>query len=178
MDEKELIGLVKKGDFEAFSELVELYNRKIFSFAYYHLRNRADAEDITQEVFWRVFTYIKKFDEKRKFFSWLYTIEMNLIMTFLRKKKKYSKVGIDEEFVQNIAFDKKDHIRTEEKVVLFEAIEQLNEPDKSLVFLKYNEDWSIKEIAETFQLSEENVKIRLFRAKEKLSGLLGKEALI
>jgi len=170
MDEKELIRKAKNGDFEAFKKLVSCYNKQCFSFAYYHLKNRADAEDFVQEVFYRVFLYLKRYDEKRKFFSWLYAIERNVLMTFFKKKKK-KQLEVEEVFVENIVFyDEK--LNIEDRVALFKAIENLNEMEKDLIFLKYNEDLSIKDIAEAFHLSEENVKVKLFRAKERLLNLL------
>jgi len=178
MDEKEIIKEVKKGNSEAFGQLIDLYKKLVFSFAYYHVKNRADAEDITQEVFWRVFSYINKFDEKRKFFSWLYTIEMNILATFLKKRMKQKKAYADQDFLENIVFDEKDRMSAEDKIVLFEAIDKLSTMEKSLIYMKYNEDYSIKEIAESFKLSEQNVKVKLFRTKGKLYKILGKENIV
>ncbi|MGA2142056.1 MAG: sigma-70 family RNA polymerase sigma factor [Brevinematales bacterium] len=178
MEEREIIREAKRGNSEAFGQLIDLYKKLVFSFAYYHLRNRADAEDITQEVFWRVFSYISKFDEKRKFFSWLYAIEMNILATFIKKKMKHKKAYVDQDFLENIVFDEKDHMSPEDRIVLFDAIGKLSAVEQSLIYMKYNEDCSIKEIAETFNLTEENVKVKLFRTKGKLGRILGKETII
>ncbi len=178
MDERQIISLAKEGNREAFGSLIDRYKRLVYSFAFYHTKNKADAEDVAQEVFWRVFSYLNKFDEKRKFFSWVYAIEMNVIMSFKRKNMKHKKVCIDEEFLQNVKFDEKDHLSTEDRIMLFQAIDGLNSIDKSLIYMKYNENCSIREIAESLRLSEDNVKVRLFRAKEKLGRTLGKEALL
>lgn len=170
MDEKDLISRAKRGDFGAFKELVSLYSGHCFSFGYYHLKNRADAEDFVQEVFYRVFLYLKRFDEKRKFFSWLYAIEENVLRAFFKKKKE-RQVEVEESFAENVVFyDEK--LSTEDKIALFKAIESLSEVEKNLVFLRYNEDLSIKDIAEALNLTEENVKVRLFRVKKKLLNLL------
>jgi RNA polymerase sigma-70 factor (ECF subfamily) len=178
MDEKEIIRLAKQGDRGAFGKLIDRYKKLVYSFAFYHLKNRADAEDISQEVFWRVFSYLSKYDEKRKFFSWIYAIEMNILASYMRKKMKHRKVCINDDFLQNVEFDEKDNMSMEDRILLFQAIDGLNSMEKSLIFMKYNEDCSIREIAESFNISEENVKVRLFRTKEKLGRILGKEALL
>ena len=178
MVESEIIKQAKRGNSEAFGKLIDSYKKLVFSFAYYHVKNRADAEDITQEVFWRVFSYINKFDEKRKFFSWLYAIEMNILATFFKKRIKHKKADVDEDFLENIVFDEKDHLSLEDKIILFEAIDKLSSLEKSLIYMKYNEDCSIKEIAESVNLSEDNVKVKLFRTKGKLYQILGKETML
>ncbi|MGC8765335.1 MAG: RNA polymerase sigma factor [Brevinematia bacterium] len=173
MDEKELLILAKKGDLKAFEKLISIYSRHCFSFGYYHLKNRSDAEDFVQEVFYKLFLYIKSYNENKKFFSWFYEIEKNVLKDFFKKRNK-RKEEIDEKFFENVVFYD-NHIGIEDKISLFKAIESLNEDEKDLIFMKYNEDLSIKEIAEILKLSEENVKVRLFRAKQKLLSLLGKE---
>jgi RNA polymerase sigma factor (sigma-70 family) len=74
---------------------------------------------------------------------------------------------------RSISFNDNSLLSTEDKIVLFNAIEKLEEDEKNLLFLKYMEDLSIKEISETFELSEENVKVKIFRAKEKLHKIIG-----
>lgn len=177
MDEKEVILRAQKGDIKAFEEIVELYQKRVFSFAYSYVRNRSDAEDITQDVFWKLFIHIKKFNTDKKFFSWIYAILINTIMSFFKGRKKHKTQDSDEEFVQNIAWNDGNRLSTEDKLVLFQALDTLKPEEKNLLLLKYMEDLTIKEISEIAQLSEENVKVRIFRAKEKLVQVLKKEAL-
>jgi RNA polymerase sigma factor (sigma-70 family) len=172
MQENDIISKAQQGDLRAFEELVTLYKRRVFAFAYYYLKNKADAEDVSQEVFWRVFNYIKKFDTDKKFFSWIYAIEMNVIKgSFKNKKNKI--VEVSEDFFEQISFNDNSLLSTEDKIVLFNAIDKLEDDEKNLLFLKYMEDLSIKEIADAFELSEDNIKVKIFRAKEKLQKIIG-----
>ena len=176
-NERDCIEKAQKGDLKAFEELVKHYQKQAFSFAYVRLRNRHDAEDIVQEVFWKVFVNLKRFDPARKFASWLFTIEMNAMMTFFRSRKKTVSIDQDDDFMENIRIEKESSISPEDKIVLFDAINSLNELDKNLILMKYHDDLSIKEIAEILKISEENVKVRIFRAKDKLSDFLKKEVI-
>jgi RNA polymerase sigma-70 factor, ECF subfamily len=171
MQENEIISKAQEGDLRAFEELVTLYKRRVFAFAYYYLRNKADAEDVSQEVFWRVFNYIKKFDAEKKFFSWIYAIEMNVIKGSYKSKNNRT-VDINEDYFEQISFNDNGLLSMEDKIVLFNAIEKLEEDEKNLLLLKYMEDLSIKEIADAFTLTEENVKVKIFRAKEKVHKII------
>ncbi len=172
MEEFDLVSKAQKGDFQAFEELVLIYKKRVFSFAYYHVRNKADAEDISQEVFWRLFNYIKKYDVKRKFFSWIYAIEMNVIKSFFQKNKNRT-VELTENFINSIIFNDNSLLSVDDKLFLFKAMEEISEDEKNILFLKYMDDLSIKEISETLEITEENVKVRIYRAKEKLQKIIG-----
>jgi RNA polymerase sigma-70 factor (ECF subfamily) len=168
MEENEIIVKARNGDLEAFEDLVALYRKKVFSFALYHLRNRDDAEDAAQEVFWRVFNYIKKYDPSRKFFSWLYAIEMNVIRT-LAKKRKNRGPSLDEMDTEGFLFRDDGLLSTDDKIALFHEIGKLNESDRNLLYYKYMDGLSTREIAAESGITEENVKVRLFRIRERMA---------
>jgi len=172
MEDTEIVSRAQKGDFKAFEELVELYQKRVFSFAIYHVKNKADAEDVSQEVFWRIFNYIKKYDSSRKFFSWVYAIELNVIKSFFRKKKKHFLV-LNEDILNLIVFHDDGLLSSDDKITLFKALDKIDIEERNILFYKYIDDLSIKEIAEIYRISEENVKVRIFRAKEKIQKILG-----
>ena len=79
---------VFKGDKDAFAEIVDLYQHRLFQVCYRMLGNRHEAEDIAQEAFVRAFINIHTFDQKRKFSTWLYRIATNLCIDRIRKKNR------------------------------------------------------------------------------------------
>lgn len=84
---KKRIKQVKKGDQNAFADIVDLYKDKIYQLCYRMLGNAHEAEDIAQEAFIRAYVNIESFDVNRKFSTWLYRIATNLTIDRIRKKK-------------------------------------------------------------------------------------------
>ncbi len=177
MEKRELIKEANKGNLKAFEVLVSFYEKKIFSAAFYYTKNKADAEDITQEVFWKVFTQLSKFDEERKFFTWIYMIFLNTLNTFFKKNKRHKKIELNEDFIDSIVINPSFEIDSVEKINLLRAMEKLDELEQTIFLLRYNHGFSIKEVAEILGLTEENVKVRIFRGKEKLLNLLEEDNL-
>lgn len=167
MDERDIIRRARNGDLKAFEELVALYRRRVYAFALYHTRSRADAEDISQEVFWKVYTSLLRFDPERKFFSWLYAIEMNVIRTF-RRRRKIRTVPMDDVDPDWFGFQDRGLLTVDDRHVVLQELAKLEERERHMVYLKYVDDLSIREIAEEFSLTEENVKVRLHRIREKM----------
>lgn len=96
-EDQELILQSKKGKMKAFQKLVEKYKKPAFFIALGLVGNREDAYDLSQEAFIRVYTNMRKFNPKLKFFSWFYTILSNLCKNHLRKmevRKNYIKSGM------------------------------------------------------------------------------------
>ncbi|MGB9598543.1 MAG: RNA polymerase sigma factor [Minisyncoccales bacterium] len=86
--EKELIERYLKGEKEALESLICLYLKPIFSFVFHYLQNQQDAEDLTQEIFLKMWKNLKKFKKEENFKNWLFAIARNSCLDFLRKKKK------------------------------------------------------------------------------------------
>ncbi len=184
LNEIEFIQNLQQGNQQAFAELVELYKNKIFNTAIGILQNEHDAEEITQEVFIEVFRSIKNFKNEATLSTWIYRIAVNKSLDFIRKSKRNKRFGIvvnlfKEEtnepivhpknfFHPGIALEKK-----EKSTILFAAIEQLNERQKTCFVLKHVEGLSQREISEVMQCAEGAVESMLSRAKENLRKILG-----
>ena len=84
-----LVHKTLKGDAESFRLLVDRYKNALFSASYRLIRNKDDAEDLVQEAFIKAYEHLAGFDQKRSFFTWLYTICINLTINKL-KKRDYS----------------------------------------------------------------------------------------
>lgn len=179
---KNRIRQLKNGDQNAFAEIVEFYKDKVFQICYRMLGNRHEAEDIAQEAFIRAYVNIHSYDLNKKFSTWLYRIATNLSIDRIRKKKPdyyldaelagsdgltmYSQVAAD------VALPE-DELETMELQELIQG-EILKLPDKyrSVIVLKYIEEFSLKEIGEILDLPVGTVKTRIHRGREALRNQL------
>jgi RNA polymerase sigma-70 factor (ECF subfamily) len=166
LPESEIIKEVKKGDKEMFGLLVEKYSDRVFSYFIRFLGDRDEALNLTSEVFFKAFKGIKNFNEDKEFFPWLIKIARNEGINFMRKNKVYEEIETDK-FTEENYFER--------DVMLEDALKKLNENDREILLLFYQQDLSYDEIANILNISLENVKVRIFRAKEKLRKLLYKE---
>jgi len=166
LPESEIIKEVKKGDKEMFGLLVEKYSDRVFSYFIRFLGDRDEALNLTSEVFFKAFKGIKNFNENKEFFPWLIKIARNEGINFMRKNKTYEELETDN-FTEENYFER--------DVMLEDALKKLNENDREILLLFYQQDLSYDEIANILNISLENVKVRIFRAKEKLRKLLYKE---
>lgn len=179
---KKRIKQVKKGDQNAFAEIVELYKDKVYQLCYRIVGNAHDAEDIAQEAFIRAYVNINSFDPDRKFSTWLFRIATNLSIDRLRKKKPdyfldakiegsegltmYSQIASDdplpEESVEKLEFQEWIHQEINELPVMY----------RSVIVLKYIEELSLKEISEILDIPIGTVKTRIHRGREALRNRL------
>jgi RNA polymerase sigma-70 factor (ECF subfamily) len=175
---KSKIKKVKKGDQNAFAEVVEYYKDKIYQLCYRMLGNAHEAEDMAQEAFLRAYVNIDSYDIKRKFSTWLYRIATNLCIDRIRKKKPdyfldaevagteglnmYSQIAADGEFPEESV----------EKLELHEYVQQqiaqLPEKYRTVIILKYVDELPLKEISDIMELPIGTVKTRIHRGREAL----------
>lgn len=172
---------VKKGDHDAFTQLVERYQRRIFHFTYQFFRNEDLAAELTQETFLRVFRFIKRYDPKKKFSTWIYSIAKNICIDEQRKIKRGRAVSLETLPPGTITGDTealhlKDPayiaMRLEDKMLLEESVALLPEKYRAAIILCYFQELSYQEIADILGLSLNLVKVRIFRAKKKLLEIL------
>ncbi len=179
---KNRIRQIKNGDQSAFAEIVEFYKDKVFQISYRMLGNRHEAEDIAQEAFIRAYVNIHSYDMNKKFSTWLYRIATNLSIDRIRKKKPdyyldaeiagsdgltmYSQVAADAALPE-------DELETMELQEQIQAeILKLPEKYRSVIVLKYIEEFSLKEIGEILDLPIGTVKTRIHRGREALRNQL------
>jgi RNA polymerase sigma-70 factor (ECF subfamily) len=185
--DEELVELCIHGDKQAYAHLFERHNRMVFNFAYRVLGNAEDAEDVLQEVFLRAYLALSRFRRESKFSTWLYSIASNVCITHKRKKEKREQLTETRELMSKKGASLK-VARTmnnpEEIVVKREFSERVRKIVASLpaqysvvITLRYFNEFSYEEIAETLGLSLANVKTRLFRAKEMLKDLATKNGI-
>ena len=145
-DEAVLVRRVQQGDEMAFRELVDRYQSKVFSIIYGILRNRNDAEDISQQVFAKIYFSIKNFDFRSSLLTWIYKITVNECYDYLRKKKVRKLVyesDFSEEESQRIqnseaSTDPEPLIdeRLAQRDLVMKLLEKVSEEDRNLILLK------------------------------------------
>jgi len=182
LNEQELVERAKKGDRAALAKLVNKYSDRIYNLALRILRRKEDAEDVLQETFLTVIEKLDKFDGRSSFFTWIYRIATNAALMRLRKKKVvFQEVNDDPDFqesIENRVFvdwsqDPSINVFDEEvKQKIDEAINKLSDIYRSVFVLRDIEGLSIKETSEILGITEENVKIRLRRARQFLRNYL------
>ncbi|MCA9385285.1 sigma-70 family RNA polymerase sigma factor [Candidatus Dojkabacteria bacterium] len=163
---------LSKKDFEV---IYTTYHERIFNFVNSRVTKREDAEDLTALVFERVLKKLEDFQwQGVTITSWIYRIARNAIIDFYRKnsdRKKDSSVEQIGEFLESP--DEKIEevlIENEEEIALFNSIRELEEEDQFLVYYKFFEELSNKEIADITGLSETNVGTKLHRLRQRLRG--------
>lgn len=163
------------GDKRAFSLLVQAYQRPVYSITYRMLGNPEEAEDAAQEAFLRAYSNLQKYDPKRKFSTWLFSIANHHCIDRLRKRR-VSWISIDDNPVLgNMAGDspqpERHALSQEERDSVQRVLEQLDPGYKMPLVLRYWEDCSYEEIAEIMEISVPAVKSRLFRARQQVAQL-------
>ena len=177
-EEAALVRRVQAQDEMAFREVVERYQAKVFSIIYGILRNRNDAEDIAQQVFAKIYFSIKNFDFRSSLLTWIYKITVNECYDYLRKKR-VRKLVYESDFSvedsqrmetsdpatdQAPAVDK----RLAQHDLILKLLSKISEEDRSLILLKEVEGHSVEELSEMTGMNENTIKVKLFRARQKL----------
>ncbi len=150
-----------------FEELYERYADKVYRKCLTFVKDQAKAEDFTHDIFLKLIVRIGTFRETSKFSTWLFSITYNYCMDQLRLTKKMAENELTETI--DVAEESDD---TEEMEIdtqrLQHVLESISAQERTILLMKYQDDFSIKEIADTFGLTESAVKMRLKRTKEKL----------
>ena len=174
LSDKKLIEHYLRGDEESLEFLVRRYLRPIYSFIYRSVGNISTAEDITQEVFVRVWKNLKKFNPKKDFKPWLFQIARNASIDSLRKKKSFPFSQFENLEGQNILFRTlaSSPARLIEKIsdkrVLAAILRDLPAEERKIIILRYFEGLSFKQIAHTFGEPINTIKSRHRRIIERL----------
>ncbi len=185
LDDLELVEQARRGDPEAFPELVNRYESKIYRLARHITQNEEDAEDVLQEAFLKAFANLDKFQGNSKFYTWLVRIAVNESLMKLRRRKADKMVSLDEPVetdddvvVREIAdWDdnpEQKYSRAEMNAILTKAINTLSPGFRAVFWLRDVEELSTEETAQALNLSIPAVKSRLLRARLQLRDKLNR----
>ena len=170
LSDEELIKKYLKGDEKSLEVLIKRYLKPIYSFAFNFVLNQQDAEDLTQEIFLKMWRNLKKFKKEKNFKSWLFTIAKNTCFDFLRKKRR--NLILNAENLEIVADLTPSLLEKMEKESLLEKlkkeIEKLPFKMKEVIDLHYNFGLNFREISEILGEPMNTVKSRHKRAISKL----------
>jgi len=170
------INLIIEGNTNAFNILVDRYKDLVFSLALKMVKTREEAEEVAQDTFIKVFKSLGQFKGDSKFSTWIYKVTYNTCLDRLKKQKREQQVVSIDEFNTNQiksidnALDKMENEEREKAIQ--DCIQLLPADDAFLLTLFYFEEQSLEEIAKVIGLTANNVKVKLFRSRKKLTTIL------
>lgn len=194
MDDSVLVARAKSGDYEAFEQLVNRHERRLYALAMNIVRQREDAEDVVQAAFLNALEHLHDFREEASFATWMTRIVTYAALKVLRKRKGLDTVSLDDatdeneegeiphpEYIADWRGDPAKIVEQRElKRILDEAIDALDEKYRLVFVLRDVEGMSVEETANVLGISPANVKVRLLRARlalrEKLTRAFGDES--
>ncbi len=170
-----LITQCANDDKNALEELFHRYERPVFGLLYRMLSNREDAEEALSEVFVKIWRHARAFNGKASFSTWMYTIAANTARDYLRKRMRKKEVSIEdtEHSYLEICGDSSDDplntvISNESKSAITDAITFLPEEDKLIITLYHIRELDYSEISKITGITPNKLKIKLFRARQRL----------
>jgi RNA polymerase sigma factor (sigma-70 family) len=163
---------VRKGNVQAFSVLVEKYQKLVYTLALKLLKKPEDAEEMAQDTFVKAFQKLDSYEGKSKFSTWLYSITYNACISELRKRHIEFKSLDDTRITEQDEMKMHDYYREvkkeDQEKYLNLALEKLPEDDQVLVTLYYYENQSMDEISAITGLTVSNIKVKIHRARKKM----------
>jgi len=170
------INQMLNGNVNDYAFLVERYKHMVFTLIIRIVKNKEEAEEVSQDVFVKAYKNLKNFKGESKFSTWIYKIAYYASLDVLKRNKRQI-------YVENIDTVKERDLRNtddslnflqdiERKKIINDALLKLGEEERIILTLYYYEDLPIREISKVVDLSEDNIKIKLFRSRKKLAELL------
>lgn len=171
-----LVKRAKAGSRTAFHQLVDIYQNAIFRMVYYRTRSRMDADDLTQDIFLQAFKNLSRLKAAESFRSWLFSIALNKIRDFHRKRlfRSMFKASSDNVDLEH-GPDTDDNPEALEHLArqdfwrqIGEILKKLSPMEREVFLLRFFDNLSIKEITEAMGKGESTVKTHLYRALKKI----------
>lgn len=182
-DEKTWVLQAQQGSDEAFTQLVETYQKPVYNLCYRMLGEPEEAEDAAQETFLRAYQNLHRYDLARSFGTWILSIAAHYCIDRLRKRK-FAIFSMDAENEDGVAFELPDpaspdpeveSVKHEERDRLHLLLKNLDATDRAAVIMRYWYDFSEVEIAQSLKLTVSAVKSRLHRSRRALAGMWQEE---
>jgi RNA polymerase sigma-70 factor (ECF subfamily) len=173
-DEALVSKIVESNDTFLFAILYDRYSNKVYNKCLSFVKNTEEAQDLTHDIFVQLFVKLRTFKGKSKFSTWLYSFTYNFCVNYvqrqLRKRKEKEVLTDDIHNYSNRHDEEVDdsEIYKMKADKLAKALDRIDVAEKMLLFMKYQDGMSIKEIMSVLEIGESAVKMRLNRAKSKL----------
>ena len=175
--EAELIIGARQGDDEAYETLVRQHQEAVFRLAYLITGDADEAEDVAQETFIRAFRDLHRFDISRPLRPWLLRITRNTALNNRRSLKRYLTTirRFLMETADSVSDAEAEYTRQWEARTLWQAVQQLNQSDQEVIYLRYFLELSVQETAAIIEVAPGTVKSRLSRALSRLRQVVQQE---
>jgi RNA polymerase sigma-70 factor, ECF subfamily len=173
----ELIKRAQKGDSAAFNDVVLAYRKRILGTIARLISRPDDVEDVGQEVFLRLYFSLDQLRSPEVFEPWLYRLTVNAAYDYLRKQRRRQESRMADLSEQQVMvadavagrkFDQEDRRRQQVRETVDELLGSVSEEDRILLTLKEVEGLSLKELELIYHLNENALKVRLFRARQRV----------
>ena len=177
--ENVLIKSCLEGDTKAFQQLVERYKNLVFTLSIKMLKNREEAEEVSQDVFVKIYQSLNKFKGDSKLSSWIYKITFHKCLDVIKKNKKFqADVELNDynsAHLESIDNALQTLINEERQQMIRQCINKLPSIDAVLLTMHYFDELTLEEIADIVKLKTNNVKVKLYRARQKLATILNEK---
>lgn len=170
-DVKRLVSRFKDGDQTAFSELMSLYRNQVASLAYKMVGDYDEAADITQEVFVKMARNIWRYDEKKRFYTWLYRITVNASIDHIRKHKRHRHESIENFYDTFESLDATPDVLYQRQQIndcIQDAASELNPKQRSAFLLRDVQGCKVDDVASIMNMPQATVRWYLHRARARI----------
>ncbi|WP_348823946.1 RNA polymerase sigma factor [Flavobacterium aestuarii] len=179
LNDQHYIDKIMLGETNAFAVLVDRYKDMIFTLAIKMVKNNEEAEEAAQDTFIKIYNSLSKFKGESKFSTWIYKIAYNTCIDRLKKnKKEENNISIDEfsaDLIKTMDNALNALKENERKQTIQDCLNLLSGDENFLLTLFYFEDQSLEEIGKVMNITANNVKVKLFRSRQKLAVILKKQ---
>jgi len=158
-----------------FKEIFDANSKKIFHLCYGYTGDKDSANDLLQETFLKVWQNLDKFRNKSLISTWIYRIAVNTCLTYLRSEKRQAKDELTDNIIENKSEEYSE--KNEQVALLYTSISKLEENDRFIITMVLDE-LPYHEIAEICGISEGNLRVKIYRIKQKLTELYNQHARI
>jgi RNA polymerase sigma factor (sigma-70 family) len=169
---------ILEGNCNVFSHLVDRHKNKAYNLAFRICGNHEEAEELTQDSFLKAYRSLKSFKMKSSFATWLYRIVYNTTISHVRVKKK-GLLSLEDfpadatDFIGTSTSDEEAEKEYRTSLINF-AMQKINEEERGLISLYYYEEMSTDDISEVTGINKSNIKVKLFRARQKMQEIIEK----
>jgi RNA polymerase sigma-70 factor (ECF subfamily) len=174
----EVLRRAQRGDERAFAQILRTYETTIFNYVYRIVGDRALAEDLTQEVFVRVFQALPRFSLRCKFTTWLFQVTKNRVLDELRARERRPQTVLAIEEAPRLEIVDPPVERLETIEAVWRAVRELNPDLKMALLLRDVAGMPYNEIADSLEITLATVKWRIFKAREEVQQALAREGLL
>jgi len=166
------------GKIEAFGYLVDKYKNRTYNLAFRICCNHEEAEEAAQDAFLKAYRSLKGFEMKSSFATWLYRIVFNTAISYVRNKKKrmlsLEDFPVDATDFTGTDISEEEAVKEYRNALMNFALQKINEEERGLISLYYYEEMSTGEISDFTGISKSNIKVKLFRARQKMLDIIEK----